>query len=121
MKKLAMMLLVVVGGLADFFVLEGRFMVEGGRAPWAVINDDMELLSAQIQKGIPKEELEAAFKKSIYRSNIPAAKILVEAGGDVNAEEGFLSGPIRWGKLDIVKMLLQLGADPLQCKKPLMF
>ncbi len=55
-----LVVLVLVGGFAAWFFLEGRFMVEGGRAPWAVINEEPEVLKEALKAGVDAEELSSA-------------------------------------------------------------
>jgi len=110
----------VIGGLVAFFVLEGRFMLEGGRAPWAVINDDMDVLREALKTGVSAEEKQDALGRAVGRGNIEALGLLVEAGADVNhtKDNCYLENTFRFSRAAMGKALLDHGADPSVCKNP---
>ncbi len=115
--------LLVVAGLVVFFVLEGRFMLEGGRAPWAVINNDVAVLKEALQKGVSDEERHKAFGRAVGRGNLEAMDLLLDAGADVNQRPSpqspcTLFATLRFGRPAVAKALLQRGADPSRCDEP---
>ncbi|MEM6990394.1 MAG: hypothetical protein AAF721_07855 [Myxococcota bacterium] len=117
MKKLALGI-VVIGALAAFWVLYLRFAVEGGRAPWAVINGEHEVLAEEIRNGAPAEELKDALSRGVQRSDDKAVEMLLAAGVSPNPDAKghcMMAGAARYGEVRIAGMLLEGGADPGLC------
>jgi hypothetical protein len=116
MKKL-IVILVVLGGLTAFFVLEGRYLVEGGRAQWAVINHRNDFLKETLAKGASKEDIQKAFSRS---SDVEAMRMLLAAGASpdpASSGQGCkLDSLAMYGNIEATSFLLQAGADPKQCR-----
>ena len=108
---------VLIAGLVVFFVLEGRFMLEGGRAPWAVINDDMGVLEQTLEEGVSQEELQKAFGRAVGRDHLVALRLLADRGAEINRHGSgcYLASSLRFGRPGTGRALLQLGADPNRC------
>jgi hypothetical protein len=108
----------VMGGLVVFFFLEGRYLVEGGRAPWAVINDEPAVLDEALAAGIDQAEKDAALSHAVSRGRAAMLRKLVAQGARVNpAAKGHcaLGMSIHHPSPDVVRTLLEAGADPALC------
>lgn len=123
MKKLPLIVagLVVVGGAAVWFAIEGRFAVEGGRVLWAVKNDDTQMLRQGLAAGVEKEKLDEALGRAAFKSNAEQVKLLLEAGADPNPPRSrgscILFSAARVGAVEVTRLLLEAGADPSTCKE----
>lgn len=109
--------LLLAGGV--FFVVEGRYLVEGGHAPWAVINGDMDHLKATLAKRPRLDEIQKAFGQAVGRGVVEAVPLLVAAGASGNPPEGIechLANRLRFSDPKMAKLLLVHGADPGRCK-----
>ena len=62
----------VTGALAAGWMLEGRYLVEGGRAPWAVINARHDVLAQALSAGVSDEEKQDALSRAVQRKDFAA-------------------------------------------------
>lgn len=110
--------LAVAGVATGAWLLEGRYLVEGGRAPWAVINGRDDVLAEALASGIGESEKNEALRHATSRGKIEALKMLLAAGASPNAMQGSrcqLSSATRFGRINVAAVLLEAGADPKLC------
>jgi hypothetical protein len=107
----------VLGGLVAGWVLYGRFAVEGGRAPWAVINKRLEVLAAALPTS-DQAQKNKALVFAVQRGPVEAVELLLAAGAEPNArkQDCLVVSAIHLGGIEILRLLLQAGADPKQCR-----
>ncbi len=117
MKKL----IIAVGILAPLIVVwifYGRFAVEGGKAPWAVINDRPEVLKQAIASA-GAEEKRDALSQAVSRGHCEDAALLLKAGADPNPRgKPYCMLRMAHGKVEMTRVMLEGGADPKQCSEP---
>jgi hypothetical protein len=108
----------VTGALAAGWMLEGRYLVEGGRAPWAVINARHDVLAQALSAGVSDEEKQDALSRAVQRKDFAALEMLLAAGASPNpATKGYchVASALRFGQAKVASMLLEAGADPALC------
>jgi hypothetical protein len=115
-KKRAIWLGVLVGGVLSW-IFWGRYAVEGGKAPWAVINDRNDVLKAALASGVSQEQKEEAMWRAVHKENAEAIRLLAAAGVDPNkvkiGDNCLLEYPT--SRFSVHKALLESGADPRAC------
>jgi hypothetical protein len=115
-----LVVLLLLGGGVVWFVLEGRYAVEGGRAPWAVINDRPDVLQEALAAGVDAEQLRTAVKRAAGKGKIAMLETLLEAGASPDpASKGRcpLDQATRFGRVKVARVLLEHGADPALCRE----
>jgi hypothetical protein len=109
---------VTVGGLTAWWLLQGRYLVEGGKAPWAVINQRHDVLEEVLASGVSAEEKDDALRRAASKRDVKALQMLLAAGASPNPpRKGFclLSSLTRYGEVKMAGLLIEGGADPLLC------
>lgn len=92
----------------------GRYAVEGGRVNWALINNRMDVLEAEIPR-LDDAQKSEALAAAAGRRRLEAVRRLVAAGAKLpppGPRHCLVSGAIRFGDLALAKLLLDIGADP---------
>lgn len=106
------------GALVTGWLLEGRYLVEGGRAPWAVINERHDVLAQALAAGASDDEKHEALRHAASREDMEALDMLLAAGAAPNPpHKGYceLAGALRFGRPRVASVLLEAGADPALC------
>src|SRR5688572_10824606 len=112
MKKVVVAVL-LLGVAAVVWVAWGRFAVEGGRAPWAVINRRPDVLEAALAAGVSDGEKQRALDRAVGRNEERAAATLLRAGASPEPNGlCHLGGAVRFGRPGIARLLLEAGAQP---------
>ena len=105
-------------GVVVLWILWGRFAVEGGKVPWAIINDRNDVLREALASKPSQSEREEGLWRAVHKSNAEAIPLIVAAGTDPNSvkigENCLLDYP--GNSFTVQKALLAGGATPDKCK-----
>lgn len=108
----------VVALLVVVWIFYGRFAVEGGKAPWAIINDRLDVLKAALASGVSASEKQEALWQAVFKDNTEAVRLLLAAGANPNTvklgENCVLEYPTT--RFETIKALIEGGADPTNCR-----
>lgn len=104
---------VIIGVVVLFsawMYFHGRYFLEGGRAPWAVINDRADVLEEALKKGVDDEEKSAAMSQALFRRRHDAVKLLLAHGVKPDVTKCELGND-----LITTELMLDAGASAKQC------
>ncbi|MCA9671119.1 MAG: ankyrin repeat domain-containing protein [Myxococcales bacterium] len=119
-KKILIVLGVLLAGAVVWFIFHGRYWVEGGHAPWAVINKRPDVLRQAIADGASKKSLRLALARAVGRGDLVSLKLLLDAKVSPDPRrKGFCHAhsAIYFGRLEVTRALLEAGADVRLCGK----
>ncbi|PZR16739.1 MAG: hypothetical protein DI536_06185 [Archangium gephyra] len=104
---------VIVGLILLFsawMYFHGRYFVEDGRAPWAVINDRSDVLAEALKNGVDGEQKRSAMRRALSRHRHDALKLLLADGMKPDLSRCELGGD-----LVSTELMLDAGATAKAC------
>jgi hypothetical protein len=111
---------IITGGVVAFLVVLwifwGRYAVEGGKAPWAIINDRNDVLKAALPSASQSQK-EDAMWRAVHKNNADAIRLVAAAGIDPNKVKIGQNCLIDYpgNRFSVQKALIESGADPRVC------
>lgn len=98
------------------FIVWGRFAVEGGKVPWAIINDRNDVLREALASNPSQSEKEEGLWRAVHKDNAAAIPLLIAAGADPNKVKIGVNCLLDYqASFAVMKALIEGGADPDKC------
>lgn len=98
----------------------GRYWNYGGKLQWAAENNEHEFIAELVEAGdATQEDLDDAIPRAVRKGYMEATKELIKGGADVNQDEDggcLIFVAMNWANYDMIKLLIDSGADPKRCK-----
>ncbi len=105
----------VIALFAAWMFFHGRYFVEGGRAPWAVINDRSDVLAEALQRGVSDAERASAMRHALSRKRHEAVTMLLASGLKPNPSRCELGVDV-----PLTLLMLDAGATTERCDQALL-
>ena len=112
--------LAVVAALVAFWLLEGRFLVEGGRVAWAAVNRRHDVLEKALAANPSPAELRKALRHAASREDLVALKLLIAAKAPIDLPRKgrcMVASALRFGRPGVALALLDAGAKIALCQE----